>query len=148
MKSTMIVVADSTCARIFTTESPKSPLVEIETMAHPEGRLHDRQITSDLPGKVKGTDSSGGHAYQAETDPKKHELSEFAKRVADFLDDARKTNKLSNLLLVAAPAFLGELRAHLSSETSQKVVFELDKTLTHHTPEDIRKHLPKSFTHE
>ena len=147
MKSTMIVVADSTRARIFTTDSASSPLNEIEVMAHPEGRLHDRDITSDLPGKGVGGQGSGGHAYQEETDPKKHELVEFAKRLATYLDDARNANKLSNLLVVAAPSFLGELRAHLSSATNEKIVFELDKNLTHHSVEEIRQHLPEFLTH-
>jgi protein required for attachment to host cells len=147
MKLTMIVVADSTRARIFTADSPSSPLNEIETMAHPEGKLHDRDLTSDLPGKNSGGDGSGGHAYQDETDPKKHELAEFAKRVANYLDDARNANKLSDLLVIAAPAFLGELRAQLSSETNEKIVFELDKNITHHNVEDIRKHLPEFLTH-
>ncbi len=50
--------------------SASSPLKEIETMAHPEGRLHDRDMTSDLPGKDVGGDGSGAHAYQSKTDPK------------------------------------------------------------------------------
>lgn len=147
MKPIMIVVADSTRARIFTADTVSSPLIEIETMAHPEGRMHDRDITSDLPGKGLGGNGSGGHAYQSETDPKKYKLSEFAKRVADYLDTARCANKISNLLLVADPTFLGELRAQLSKETHKKVVFELDKNLTHRSDEDIRKHLPKLLTH-
>ena len=147
MKSTIIVVADSARARIFTADSASAPLNEIETMAHPEGRMHDRDITSDLPGKDTGGDGSGGHAYQDETDPKQHELARFAKRLADYLEDARKANKLSHLLLVAAPAFLGELRTHLTSETREKIVFELDKNITDHSLDDIRKHLPEFLTH-
>ncbi|MES0327976.1 MAG: host attachment protein [Gammaproteobacteria bacterium] len=147
MKQTTIVVADSTRARIFTTDSAHSPLLEIETMAHPEGRLHDRDLTSDLPGKDTGAGGSGGHAYQSKTDPKKHELAEFAKRVADHLNETCSANKLSHLLLVAEPAFLGELRTHLSKATNEKVVFELDKNIIHHSPEDIRKHLPEFLTH-
>jgi protein required for attachment to host cells len=147
MKSIMVVVADSTAARVFTAESTSSSLIEIETMAHPASRLHDRDITSDMPGKSKGGDGSGGHAYQAETDPKEYEMTEFAKQVADYLDAARSTNQISELLLVASPAFLGELRTHLSEETKKSVVFELDKNLTHHSVEDIRKHLPKRLTH-
>ncbi|MDH5548038.1 MAG: host attachment protein [Gammaproteobacteria bacterium] len=145
--SSLIVVADSTLARIFSSESASSPLQEIETMAHPEGRLHDRDITSDLPGKVKGSDGSGGHAFQAETDPKKHELSEFARRVAGYLNSLTKTNKLEHLLIVAAPALLGELRPQLTKETTKKIVFELNKSLTHSTPEEIREHLPEYLTH-
>lgn len=143
MKPAMIVVADSTRARIFTANSASSPLHEIETMAHPEGKLHDRDITSDLPGKDVGGDGSGGHAYQSKTDPKKHELAAFAKRVAGHLDEMSNTHNASGILLVADPSFLGELRTHLSKAISKKVVFELDKNLTHHSPDDIRSHLPE-----
>ena len=54
MESTLILVADNSRARFFTAETPASPLVEIEALAHAEGRLHDREITSELPGKIKG----------------------------------------------------------------------------------------------
>ena len=147
MRSTMIVVADTTIARFFTADSADSPLHEIETMVHPESRLHDREITSDLPGKGKGGNKSGGHAYQGETDPKKHEVTLFAKQVAIYLDDARKANKMASLLVVATPGFLGEMRMHLSSDTSKKIVFELDKRFTHCSPADIRNQLPKYLTH-
>ena len=50
MKPTYILVADNVRARIFTAAAPASPLEEIEALAHAEGRLHDRDITSDLPG--------------------------------------------------------------------------------------------------
>ena len=137
----MIVVADSTRARIFTVDSARSPLNEIEDMAHPEGRMHEQDMVSDLPGKDSGKGGAGEHAYQEKVEPKKQEMIMFAKRIADYLDDKRKANELNKLVIVAAPAFLGELRAHLSAETGEKVVFELDKNLAQHDEEDIRKHL-------
>lgn len=143
----MIIVADSTRARVFTAESATSPLLEIETLANPDGRLHDRDITSDSPGRDSGGKQSSAHAYQPETDPKEYRLAEFAKRLARYLDDIRKENKLTGLLLVAAPEFLGGLRANLSNEVKSKIVFELDKNLTRHSNEDIRKHLPEFLTH-
>ena len=148
MKSIMIVVADSSRARIFTTDSPSSPLNEIETMAHPEGRMHEQDMVSDLPGKDSGQGGgAGGHAYQDETEPKQQEVIDFAKRIADYLDDTRKTNKLGRLLIVAAPAFLGELRKQMSEQTNEFVVFESAKNLTQHSVEDIRNHLPKFLKH-
>jgi protein required for attachment to host cells len=143
MQSMMIVVADSARARIFTADSSHSPLNEIETMAHPEGRMHEQNMVSDMPGKDSGKGGGGDHAFQEKIEPKKQEMIEFAKRIADYLDDARKANKLNKLILVAAPAFLGELRTHLSNETSEKIVFELDKNIAHHSVEDIHKHLSK-----
>ena len=142
----MIVVADSARARIFTADSAYSPLNEIETMAHPEGRMHEQDMVSDMPGKGAGKGGGGDHAFQEKIEPKEQEMIVFAKRVADYLDDARKANKLNKLILAAAPAFLGELRAHLSSETSEKIFFELDKNIAHDSAEVIRKHLSKVFT--
>ena len=145
MKS-MIVVADSVRARIFTADSSHSPLIEIETMAHPEGRIHEQDMVSDLPGKDSGKGGSSDHGFQEKIEPKEQEMIMFAKRVADYIEDSRKANKLKNLILVAAPAFLGELRTHLSNETRETIVFELDKNIAHHSVEDIRKHLSGFFS--
>ena len=142
----MIVVADSARARVFTADSYNSPLNEIETMAHPEGRMHEQDMVSDMPGKGAGKGGSGDHAFQEKIEPKEQEMIVFAKRVADYLENARKANNLIKLVLVAAPAFLGELRTHISNETSEKIVFELDKNIAHDSVEDIRKHLSNIFS--
>jgi len=142
---TWILVADSSRGRIFSAESSTSALTEIETMAHPEGRLHEQEMDSDLPGKDKGIAGAGagGHAYQDETEPKEQEIIVFAKRIARHLDEAHKANKFDKLLIVSAPAFLGELRNQLSEEVNKSVFFDLDKNLTMHSADDIRKHLPE-----
>ena len=144
MKTTMIVVADSTRARIFTWESDEhTVLKEIEDMAYPEGRFHERDMTSDLPGKHSGAAGTGGHTYDNKDNTKNHQLVEFAKRVSMHLDNERKSNKLSKLLLIVAPEFLGVLRGIFTNELSKMIVFELPKNLAAHTIADIRKHIPK-----
>lgn len=137
----IIVVADSTRARIFTRDTVKLPLNEIETMAHPEGRMHEKDMVSDLPGKIAGKGGGGDHAVQVKVKPKEQEVNEFAKRIADYLDTARKANKLNHLFIISPPAFLGELRAHLSPETAGKIALEVNKNLTQHSIEDINSHL-------
>jgi len=109
MRKTWVVVADNSRARIFTVETPSSPLIEIDSIVHPEGRMHDRDITSDLPGRGIGSGGSR-HSYEDETDAKDHENMEFAKRIAGFLDDSRKGDRCKNLIIVAAPGLLGNLR--------------------------------------
>ena len=141
MKSTLILVADNSRARIFTVETPASPLQEIEALAHTEARLHDRQITSDLPGKIK-CEGNVGHAFEQPTDPKKHENDNFAHRLARYLEDAHNANKFEQLLIIAEPSFLGLLRNQLSEPIKKLVCFELDKNITTHSVDDIRKHLP------
>jgi protein required for attachment to host cells len=141
MKPTLILVADHSRARFFTAETSASSLVEIEAMAHTAGRLHDREITSDLPGKVKG-DGKMGHAFEQPTDPKKHEADNFAHRIARYLEEAHNANKFQQLLMIAEPSFLGLLRNQLSENIKKLICFELDKNITTHSVDDIRKHLP------
>lgn len=142
MKLTWIVVANNSMARFFTVESESSPMTEIEALSHVEGRLHDREITSDFPGKIKG-EGAVGHAFEQPTDPKKHEEDQFAYLVAKHLDAAYNEHKFNQLLLVAEPSFLGLLRHHLSDQLKKLVCFELDSNIATLTPEQIRTHLPK-----
>ncbi|MDO9270172.1 MAG: host attachment protein [Methylobacter sp.] len=142
MKLTWILVADSTRARIFTTDTPSSPLEEIDDLSHTEGRLHDRDMTSDLPGRIKSV-GGGGHAFEQATDPKKHEADNFAHLVANYLDGAYSANRFEQLLIVAAPSFLGMLRNHLPEPIKQRVCFELVKDITTLNVADIRQHLPQ-----
>lgn len=142
MKLTWILVADSTRARIFTADTPSSPLEEIEDIAHTEGRLHDRQITSDLSGGIKSS-GAGGHSFELPTDPKKHEIDNFAHHIAQHLEDAHNTHRFEQLIIVAGPTFLGMLRNNLSEHLKPLVRLELDKELTAFSAADIRQHLPE-----
>jgi protein required for attachment to host cells len=143
MKPTWILVADSSRARIFSADTPSAPLKEINSLAHPEGRVHEQNLTSDLPGHHSDTTGAGRHGFQDETEPKEQEVIDFAKHIAKHLEQARSTNKFKQLLIVAAPAFLGTLRSELSDQTRKMVSIELDKNLTQQKPEDIRSHLPE-----
>ncbi|MDD1605552.1 MAG: host attachment protein [Methylococcaceae bacterium] len=142
MKLTWIVVANNSIARFFTAESESSSLTEIETLTHLEGRLHDREITSDFPGKIKG-EGAVGHAFEQPTDPKKHEADNFAHLVAKHLEAAHNEHKFEQLLLVAEPSFLGLLRNQLSGQIKKRVCFELDSNIVTLSADEIRTHLPE-----
>ena len=141
MSSTWIIVADASRARIFEKASSKE-LHERETLTHPESRMHEQDITSDLPGRAFDSSGEGRHAMGSKHEPKQHEKQEFAKQVADHLDKARTENRLANLVVIAAPGMLGLLRDALSAETSKLVSAEVDKDLTQHSVHDIQQHLP------
>ena len=142
MRKTWVVVADNSRARIFTVETPSSPLIEIDSIVHPEGRMHDRDITSDLPGRGAGSGGSR-HSYENETDAKEYENMGFAKRIAGFLDNSRKDDRCKNLVIVAAPGLLGNLRGEMNDQTRKMITLELAKNLSHLNANDIRKHMPE-----
>ncbi len=145
MQNTWILVADSSRARFFGAASSASPLTEFETLTHLEGRQHEQKMTSDLAGSQAGSDGRH-HGIGGETDPKKYQAIEFARTISHYLEESRNKNIYTQLIIIAAPAFLGLLREHMTSETAHMVTFELDKNLVQHSAEDIRQHLPAKLS--
>lgn len=143
MQLTWLVVADNSRARFFSTDTHKGPIKELESIVHAEARLHEHKITSDLPGRGSGQGGDGRHAYEDETSTKDQENINFAKAIANELDAARKRDKFKQLILVAAPGFLGNLRNQLSAQTQKMTCFELAKNLSHLSVKEIREHLPE-----
>ena len=143
MVKTWVLVADSTRARIFSADKNTGPITEFETLAHPEGRLHEQHMTSDLPGKHGNGTGLGRHGMGDQTEPKRQEQIYFAKRIAERLEQGRTKGDYGNLIIVAAPTLLGLLRDHLSSSTSKLVAHQLDKNLARLNARDIRGHLPE-----
>ncbi len=145
MKLTWIVVADSSRARILNARTA-SKIEEIMNFAHPEGRLHEQELTTDLPGKDANKGAPGKHGFQDKIEPKQQEAIDFAKQIARYIDDALDENKFEQLMIVAEPSFLGIFRKQLSDEVRDRISFELDKNITTHSVDDICKHLPLPFS--
>ncbi len=143
MKLTWLVVADNSKARIFSVDSRMGPIEEIESIEHLEARLHEQDLTSDLPGRSNGKGGAGGHAYQDEVSPKEQENINFARKIASELDSARKDGKFKQVMLVAAPGFLGNLRNQLTAQTQKLTCFELAKNMSGFSAKEIRKLLPE-----
>lgn len=141
--SLWVIVADASHARIFTAEKSHSPLVEIEDLTHPEARLHERDLSSDRPGRAFDSNGMGRHAMGKENPPKKNEAERFARGLCSRINSARAAGEFEKLYIVAAPAFLGIMRGCMDSVTQKSIAGEIDKNLTTHAPEDIRGHLPK-----
>src|SRR5205814_1234478 len=61
----------------------------------------------------------------------------FAIDLREFIDHARSEQRFERLWVIAAPAFLGQLRSAFSKPLRQRVELELDKDLTTDTPAEI-----------
>jgi len=142
MKTRWIVAADSSKARIFKAV-PGKKLEELETLTHPEGRMSERDMASDRPGLTMERGGERRHGLEPSTDPKRQEAINFSRIVAGSLDKARSLQKFQELIIVAAPAFLGMLREQLSKQVEQAIVREISKNISALSPEDIQEHLRK-----
>lgn len=143
--TTWILVADSARGRVFEADSPDGPLAEITTLAHPEGRLHEQALTSDLPGRTFDRGGQGRHVMEDKIGAKEQETIRFALRIAEHLDTMRVETKFERLIIVAPPRFLGILYAKLSPETQKLVSMRIDKNLAQKTAKEIRNHLPEQL---
>ncbi len=135
-----VLVANGAVARLF--ELHNSHMRELRVLTHPETRLHGHELVSDAPGKVF---SSGGYKQspiEPRMSPQKNEADHFAAELANLLDQHHRKDDFKGFHVVAAPAFLGLLRHHFSSELKKVVLSEVDRDLVDETPAHIRSYLP------
>lgn len=143
MKDVWVVVANRAVAHLFRTGWSREPLQELESMVHPAGRLHDRDLVTDGPGRGFDRVGQGHHATDPGTAPGEHEAELFAVELARRLHKDRAEHRFDALVLVADPGFLGLLRNHLDDPTRKQVILEVDKNLAHMDAAAIRAHLPE-----
>ena len=79
------------------------------------------------------------HAIEPKTDPHREAKRLFARHLAERLEAA--SGKYERLLLVAPPAFLGDLRGELGDVTRQRLRGTVDKDLTRSTLAEIAAQL-------
>ena len=142
MAKIWVMVADSSRATLYSTDSTVGALQEIESFDHPAARQHVQELTSDLPGRAFDSAGQGRHAMEQRTDPKQQEAITFAKELSKQLDTAAVQQAFDRLVLVAAPAFLGLLRKQLSDVTQKLIGTEIAKDLTRLDAGALRAHLP------
>jgi len=143
MENIWILSANSGRAMIFEAESPTAPLVQVEALVNPPARAKQRDLTSDRPGRTFDSFGMGRHAKAVEVDPKQEEQIRFAKLVADRLEQGRVREAFERVALVAAPEFLGHLRASLGAPLRSAVSLEVDKDYTALRSDELRARLPE-----
>ena len=140
MSKTWVVVAESSRAKIFELEKRNSPLIELHGLAHTPSRLHEQDLTSDLPGRTPGR-----HKLTSQSNAKDNESNIFARTIGNHLDSARNKGEFTRLIIMSPPSFLGKLRKHLGSETNKKIISEVAKNLVKHTTSEIQSHIPRNY---
>ena len=139
MKTTWIVAADASRARLLQV-ADRERLDEIENLVNPEGRLQDRELTTDANPRLHGP---GGMSAREEPSAVEHAVELFAKRVGDYLEKARTDHRFDELVLVAPPKFLGALRKELGKEVGKLVADELPKDLSWFNERELERYFAK-----
>ena len=144
MSRIRIVVADQAEAIFYDTPSLQAQPKEVAHISDPLAHQHDREFSSDRPGRSYESVGGQRHAIEREEDPRLREAVRFAKRISRRLDEARRKGEYDELIVVAGPPFLGLMRKQMSRPTRERVVHEIRKDLVHSPVESLRRHLPGS----
>jgi protein required for attachment to host cells len=97
-----------------------------------------REQGTDRPGRKHGSDGVSRTAIE-ETDQHQRAEQLFAARLAERLYEMGHAHEYQALVVVAPPRMLGDLRAALHPEVTQRLVGEVPKDLLSHTLPDITR---------
>jgi protein required for attachment to host cells len=117
-------------------------------MTDAKARLHDRDFSSDRPGRVFDRAAPAGrrgavahHATNGGRSPHRYEALLFARRIAGELDRGRRRNLFRQLVLVAEPRFLGQLREAMPVPLRRLIVSQVPKELAQRPERAIKAHV-------
>jgi protein required for attachment to host cells len=83
--------------------------------------------------------SGSGNNSSANPDQSQAEENGFASGIVGMLNSQVLTNKFSDIVIIAAPKTLGEMRKHYHKKLEEALVGEIAKDLTGHSVADIEK---------
>jgi len=141
MNRIWIVVANQAEAQIYSAAKLKGKLALLDTLTHTEGRAHARDLVSDAPGRVHDRSGPGRHSMEPATNVREEERGRFARQLAGRLEAAHQRGDFDQLVLMAAPAFLGAMRKTLTGELAKAVIREVSRDLIGQDEEHIRAQL-------
>jgi protein required for attachment to host cells len=132
----LVLVSDGRRARFLRNHgTPLQPELVLESTLDSDNPPTREQGT-DRPGRYLGPDGHGRSALE-ETDWHQQAEERFAAQVANLLYHMEHANKFDDLVLVASPKMLGDLRARLHPEVAECVIAEIPKDLTGHPLPEI-----------
>jgi protein required for attachment to host cells len=122
---TVVAVADGEKVNLFRNVGDQAEM-KLAPMAH--------DAITDSAGS-----STGRQASAANPDHGQAKEDQFSAGVVDYLNQQAIGGKIGNLVVIAAPRALGEMRKHYHKALSGIILAEIAKDLTGHSLEDVEK---------
>ena len=141
MTATWILSANRSSASLFESDWPGKSMRRIQDIPHPQGRMQNKDIDTDKPGRVFDSFGEGRHSTSPKQEPTEHIAQQFALELAELLNKGRLTNAYDKLVLIAEPKFLGVLRAALDKNTESLVSQTVNKELLDVKEHDLAEYL-------
>jgi protein required for attachment to host cells len=132
----LVLISDGRRARLMRNQgTPVNPKLSVE-----REMLHEnpptREQGTDKPGRRQGSEGSTRGAIE-QTDWHQLEEQRFASEIADVLYKLGHAGKYHDLVVVAPPKMLGDLRSKFHQTVSKAVIAEVPRDLTQYSAPEI-----------
>jgi protein required for attachment to host cells len=134
------VIADGGRAR-FVERDERGAFRTVTSFVSTELHAKSSDLGRDRPSRVMESASPGRSAVEPRRDLKDAAKEDFIKLVAEQIDSEHGRGQFDNLVLVAPPGVLTELRHNLSKPMAERVVDDLQKNLTKVPDHELTDHL-------
>ena len=133
----LILVADASVAHFYTYQADKIK-ERLQTMAFDStSQTHHDEIKKDDGLKADTSD----HKSDLKKETKENDRKDFSSTVADHLKKLCQDHNYTNIIIIAEPKFLGDLRKNLDKNIAGLVDKEIAKDLIHADIKEIETHL-------
>lgn len=136
-----IMVADAARARFFISEGGKLRPNDEASFDDPAAHLRSRDLVSDRPGRTVESVGGAHHAEEPRVDPHRAAKTAFARRVAEFVEQSAIADKYDDLLMVAPPQMLGDLRGALGRHAAARLIGTAPKDLIKIPISELQAHI-------
>ena len=96
----------------------------------------ESELGTDEPGSTFSSGSPARSSYE-ETDFHQLEEDRWVHEAADLVNSRALKNEFDQLVIIAPPKALGELRPKLHKETEKRCILQIDKEMTNQPLKDI-----------
>ena len=141
-KTVWVLVSDSVHAQLYTVKSMIPFRVEELRAGHFRGRGEATPHTDSVSHNIKFESGEGPrHHAGRHADPHQIDKEVFVEHLGDFINSANEQKNFDELVVVAPPHALGDLRRGLSADVHKKIKTEIHGEWTKLPKVDLEQHL-------
>jgi protein required for attachment to host cells len=129
MRTTWILIANSSEARLFQAQKSTKDMTLVQEFKHPESREKAIDLVADGQGRYRNM-AAPKSSFQDPSNPKQVEAERFAHQLAIILDDGRNQNLYGNLVIIAPSHFQGLLNKCVNIHVKDRISSTIDKDYT------------------
>ena len=142
MDTTWILITDAHRARCFERRAADHALLELADFVHGKSNVVSEASGGDLTGAAGKGHGRTGHAgtqFEPHTEVPDKERHQFARELADYLNQGVAEQRCKALVLVATSPMMGDLQPCLNPAAQKALKRCVVSDLTHYTGPELKK---------